>query len=182
MKRMIVASKSIRAMSYRDVLEELKRCILHHDKKRMRELSLSQYYDKAITELRKSMGICASDLIDDVYDIIQSSGMWYVLDVNTNTVVAGPCKNKDDALAYFDTERSSMNSTSRATMQHEKYLDWFDKYAARLPGKIDVDGYTGTRMYNVLKQFVDNFHKSHPEADLEIVSKIDGDSYIYYVI
>lgn len=197
MKRMIVSTKSIRSMTYEDVLAELKRCILRKDKKRMQELASSRYYDDAMDALRRSMGVCASEIIASAmlgsrYDLISSSGYWYVLEIENNEIVAGPFDSKMEALDYFELdeddeydpyeERDIMTDRSREELQHEKYLDWFDKYAKRLPGRIDISGYTGTRNHDVLVQFVDRFNKSHPEANLEIEAKTDSDGSIYFVV
>lgn len=193
MKRMIVsATQSVRRMTYKEVLAELKKCITKRDKKRMEELSASRYYHDAMDELRKSMGICASEIIGSRYDITQDSGQWYVTEVETGDVVDGPFDSEDEALSYFSedeieydenfNEEDYMTEEELAAVQHEKYLSWFDSYAKRLPGKVNVDGYVGSRNFIALENFVEAFNKHHPEAQLDIETKVDSDGEIYFVV
>lgn len=61
MKRVIKAMSEVQQMSYQDVFSEIKRAVLKHDERRLRELSRSSFYDRAMSEIRKRMGIAASE-------------------------------------------------------------------------------------------------------------------------
>lgn len=202
-------NKAVHLMTYNDVLRELKRCLLKNDQKRMRELSLSQWYDKALADLRRCMGICATDEIDDSdyneemskvecnndlygrYDVISQGSYWYITEVETGDIYEGPFDTKTEALLYLNgdeeddeyyEEEEFMTDEEMLAVQHEKFLNWFEKYASRLPGKVFIDGYIGTRNYSALKRFVDAFNKSHPDAQIEIDEKVDSDGDIYVAV
>lgn len=55
MKRVIKAMSGVQQMSYQDVFSEIKRAVLKHDERRLRELSRSSFYDRAMSEIRKRM-------------------------------------------------------------------------------------------------------------------------------
>lgn len=54
----------VQQMTYDEVVSALKHAVLKNDNRRMRELSRSRWYDKALDQIRKRMGVVASD---DVY-------------------------------------------------------------------------------------------------------------------
>lgn len=68
MKRTIRAMSEVQQMCYQDVFSEIKKAVLKHDERRLRELSRSSFYDRAMSEIRKRMGVVAStDIFADSF-------------------------------------------------------------------------------------------------------------------
>lgn len=107
MKRYIRTAQSVHTMTYKDVLAELKRCVLRHDTKRMRALSLSRWYDKALEEIRKNMGVSASTVIeaatlDGVFDTSTTHMSYYDNFLNEKDLkYMREAKNLDGKIVYM---------------------------------------------------------------------------------
>lgn len=132
----------------------------------------------------------SAETLDDRYEVVSQDSQWYIVEIETGDVYDGPFDTEEEALSYFgedDTddyyeEEEIMTEEEMAAMQHEKFLSWFDSYANRLPGKIYIDGYIGTRNEAALERFLKAFLKSHPDADLSIDTRYDSESTIYIVV
>lgn len=108
MKRYIRSAQSIHTLSYAQVLKELKQCILHRDTRRMQELSISRWYDKALSELRKCMGILASTAIeaashpDSVFNTQTTNMSYYDRFLNERDLkYMQEAKNLDGQIVYM---------------------------------------------------------------------------------
>lgn len=189
------SSKSVRRLTYDEIKSELKRCILKHDNKRMQELSISRWYDSALSELRKCMGITASEAIecasglDTLYEIVESGGQWYVTCIEDGDVLDGPFDSYDEALlSVVDTdeddedEYESRLAQQRAEKAHAKYVSRFNFYARKtLPGRFMRNGHVATRNYTALERFIESFNKKYPEAKLKLRAEYSAWGSIYSV-
>lgn len=166
-------SNLISKMSYNEVLAALKKAITRRDDARMQELSRSIWYDKALREVRQSMGVSASTITDySEYSITEEDGQYYVVTSDSNDIVAGPFDSYEEALAEFEDDDTDI---------HSEYLEIFKKYCRNMPGRLNVNGNVGSRNKSAVERFVKAFMKTNPEAELEIIPVQDSEGTIYTV-